>query len=471
MIAGLYNNEASHGYQEILMEVNETPLPIATADLSDSRNSIRRRSYLGGGNPNYFVSDYAPINQNGIKSGWEPVRAPGPKNDFSRIQSYSLAGQANLFDDLLAVTAGLRRDESLITQTSFGKDARGVYESSHRGKPLPDVEGVGRPYLYGLVLNANRHVSLYYNAATNYQAISQGVRTFANEILPAVRGRGIDTGLKFFLFDNRLTGSVGYFETAQQNIKDTAVTRGRKAGRINQIWDAIDPTKRVDTSAGDVKGQKTHGLEFQAVANVTKNLRLMANVSRNLTVLEDQGNYTFAYLAQQFPGWQAKSSQAVVSPDGKTVGDLVTLIKQEQSDDQRIIGIRQVRMFEWQLNVVGRYQFERDSLLKGFAAGGAFRWRNAPVIGFARLGSLLDPTRPFKGSATTNVDAFVDYSRQFTLGGRKLRWTAQLRVQNLLDDRTLQPWISDDDGTGRAVIQQRLRASARQFIVSSTFGF
>ena len=471
VIAGLYNNEASHAYQEILMEVNETPLPIATSDLSDSRNSIRRRSHLGGGNPNYFVSDYAPINQNGIKSGWQPVRAPGPKNDFSRIQSYSLAGQANLFGDLLAVTAGLRRDESLITQTSFGKDARGVFENSRSGKPLPDVEGVGRPYLFGLVLNANRHVSLYYNGATNYQAISQGVRTFANEILPAVRGRGIDTGLKFFLLDDRLTGSVGYFETAQQNIKDTAVTRGRKAGWINQIWDAIDPTKRVDTSAGDVKGQQTHGLEFQAVANVTKNFRLMANVSRNISVLEDQGNFTFAYLAQQFPGWQAKSSQAVVSPDGKTVGDLVTLIKQEQSDDQRIIGIRQVRMFEWQLNVVGRYQFDRDSLLKGFAAGGAFRWRNAPVIGFARLGSLLDPTRPFKGIATTNVDAFVDYSRQFTLGGRKLRWTAQLRVQNLIDDRTLQPWISDDDGTGRAVTQQRLRASARQFIVSSSFGF
>jgi hypothetical protein len=44
-------------------------------------------------------------------------------------------------------------------------------------------------------------------------------------------------------------------------------------------------------------------------------------------------------------------------------------------------------------------------------------------------------------------------------------------VQNLIDDRTLQPWISDDDGTGRAVTQQRLRASARQFIVSSSFGF
>jgi hypothetical protein len=160
-----------------------------------------------------------------------------------------------------------------------------------------------------------------------------------------------------------------------------------------------------------------------------------------------------------------------VSPDGKTVGDLVGLIKQEQSDDQRIIGIRQVRVFEWQANLVGRYQFARETPLKGFAVGGAYRWRNAPVIGFARNGAVLDPTRPFKGSDSSNADAFVEYARTFGASTRKLRWSAQLRVQNVFDDRTLQPWISDDDGTGHPVIEERLRANARQFVLSSTFGF
>jgi len=470
-LAALYNNEAKHGYGEVLKEVNETPLPISTPDLSDNRNSIHRRTYFGAGNPDYFVSNYAPINENGIKSGWESVRAPGPHNDFTRTQSYSLAGQANLLDDFVALTAGLRRDESLITQTQYVKDSRGVYPGPQGGSPLPDVTGVGRPYLYGVVVNALPNLSGFFNRAINYQPISQGVRTFANEILPPVRGRGLDTGVKFDLWHERVSGSFGYFVTEQVNIKDTAVTRGSKATWINQIWDAIDPSQRVDTSAADVKAQKTHGIEFQLVANPTRNLRLMANVSRNLSTLEDQGDFTFRYLAQQYPVWLAQANRAVVSSDGKTVGDLVTRIQQEASDDQWIIGIEQVRYFRWQANVVGRYQFAADSPGKGFAVGSAFRWRDAPVIGFARSGTVLDPTRPFHGSVSTNLDAFVEYSRAVAAFGRKLRWTSQVRVQNVLDDRTLQPWIADDDGTGHATVEERLRPNERQFVASTSLAF
>jgi outer membrane receptor protein involved in Fe transport len=469
-LAALYNNEATHGTLETFTEVNVTPLPGSTPDLSDARNNIRRRAYLGPGGPGYFTSDYAPINENGIRSSWEQTRQP--RNDFTRVASLSIAGQANLLDNLLAITAGLRRDESQITQTNYVRDARGLYSSGARGgAPLPRVEGVGRPYLLGAVLHAHRNVSLYLNKAINYQAVSQGVRTFANEILPPVRGRGMDTGVKLSLWQDRLTGSFGYFETSQQNIKDTAVTRGRKTGWINQIWDTIDGSQRVDPAAGDVKDQRTQGLEFQVVANVTKNFRLMANASRNVSVLEDQGSYTFRYLAQQYPSWTAQAARAVVSPDGRTVGDLVALIRQEESDDRRIVGIRQVRLHEWQANIVGRYQFDRDSALRGFAAGGAFRWRNAPVIGFARIGTVLDPTRPFRSTPSTNLDSFVEYARPFTALGRKVRWSAQLRVQNLLDDRTLLPWIAEDDGTGRPIITQRLRPGARQFVLSSAFAF
>ena len=220
-----------------------------------------------------------------------------------------------------------------------------------------------------------------------------------------------------------------------------------------------------------MKGQKTHGMEFQAVANLTQNFRLMLNASRNISVLTDQGDYTFRYLALNYPGWLARAATPVVSADGKTVGDLVARVQQEASDDQRIIGIRQVRVFEWQANAVGRYQFARDSALKGFAVGGAFRWRNAPVIGFARIGAVLDPTRPFYSTSSTNLDTFLEYSRPFTRFGRKVLWSAQLRVQNLFDDRTLLPWIADDDGTGRPIVEERLRASARQLVLSSKFTF
>jgi hypothetical protein len=169
--------------------------------------------------------------------------------------------------------------------------------------------------------------------------------------------------------------------------------------------------------------------------------------------------------------WQAQASRAVVSNDGKTVGDLITRIKQEQSDDQRIIGIEQIRYFRWQANVVARYQFDRATRLNGLAVGTAFRWRSAPVIGFARLGTLVDPSRPFLGSVSTNLDAFVQYNRAIGFANRKYRWSAEVRVKNVFDDRTLAPWIADDDGTGHAIIEERLRPNERQLAVSTSLGF
>lgn len=466
-VAGLYSNEATHNWLETLLEVNETPLPGSVADLGDGRNAIRRRWYFAPGATDYFVSNYAPINENGIRSAWLPTVAP--RNNFARTGSLVLAAQGNLLDGLVAVTGGLRRDESVLSQTEYTEDARGVYSAGPwSGRALPAMKGVGRPYLVGVVFNPLKHVSLFYNQSTNYVAVNQSTRTLANELLPPRRGQGYDTGLKFSLLRDQISGSVTYFETQQQNINDTTI-RGNKTNWINAIWDALDPRKRVNPAWGDVRAQNTKGWEFQAIANPTKNFRLMANASKNHSLLEEQGQFTFKYLAANYPDWLARASTPVVSPDGRNVGEIVARIQAQASDDAQLIGIRQTRVFEWQANVVGRYQFERDTWLKGFAVGSAYRWRNAPIIGYARRGAMLDLTRPFYSVATDNLDAWLEYNRTFALGERKVRWTAQARVQNVFDDRTMLPWTAQDDGTGRKVIFSRRTPSARQFVLSSSF--
>lgn len=467
-VAGLYSNEATHNWLETLLEVNETPLPGSVADLGDARNAIHRRTYFTPGT-DYFTSNWAPIHENGINSAWLPTVAP--RNNFARTESLVAAGQANLLDNLVALTAGLRRDESVLSQTEYTEDARGVFSSGPwSGRALPALRGVGRPYLVGAVLNAHKNIGLFYNQSTNYVAVNQSTRTLDNQLLPPRRGEGFDTGIKFSLLAEQITGSVTYFETRQANINDTTI-RGNKTNWINAIWDAIDPRRRVDPSWGDVRTSKTKGWEFQAVANPMKNFRLMVNASRNLSLLEEQGQFTFAYLEANYPGWIARGATAVVSPDGRTVADLVTRIQQQASDDKQLIGIRQTRVFEWQANIVGRYQFDREMWLKGFAVGSAYRWRNAPIIGYARKGAMLDLTRPFYSVASDNLDAWLEYSRTLTAAQRKIRWTAQLRVQNVFDDQTMLPWTAEDDGTGRKVIFSRRTPGARQYVLSSSFGW
>ncbi len=467
-LAGLYNNDALHNYNDNFRQVNETPLTIAGTDLSNARNLIRRRSYLTGSN-HYFTSDFALFDQNGIRAGWEPVNTP--RNNFTRTKSYALAGQAILLDHLLAITGGLRRDEALVGQYNFTKDARGLFTAggSHGGTPAPDINSVGRPYLIGAVLNAMPNVSLFANRSTDFQPVNQSFRLITGEPLPAVRGRGFDGGAKFFLFGDKISGSLDYFETQQTNVRDSTVNSAHMVSWITAIWDAVDATQVPDTGWTDTKQSKTHGIEFQLVANPTKNLRLLANVSRDVNVLQAHGATTYAYLAANIPTWLTHASTPVSSPDGATVGALVAKLQQEQSDQQQVVGIEQTRVFEWQANVVGRYQLDDVLPVKGFAAGAAFRWRNAPTIGFARTGTLLDPTRPFAGRAFTNLDAWVEYGRTFTVRERKVRWSVEVRVQNLLDDRGLQPWTASDDGSGHPFIETRRTPGERQFSLSSTF--
>jgi outer membrane receptor for ferric coprogen and ferric-rhodotorulic acid len=467
-LAALCNNDALHNYNDNFRQVNETPLAISTTDLSNARNLIRRRSYLTGGN-HYFTSDFALFNGNGITAGWEPVNTP--RNNFTRTQSYALASQAVLLDHLLVITGGLRRDEALVGQYNFTKDARGLYTvgGSHGGSPAPDLNSIGRPYLLGAVLNPTKNVSLFANSSTNFQPVNQSYRTINGDPLAAVRGRGFDGGAKFFLFGDRVSGSIDYFETQQTNVRDSTVNSTNMVNWISAIWSALDNSKNPDPAWTDTKIAKTHGLEFQLVANATKNLRLMFNLSRDINVLQDHGATTYAYLAQNIPGWLARGSTPVSSPDGSTVSALVARLQQEESDQLRVIGTRQTRVYEWQANFVGRYQLDGVLPWKGFAAGSALRWRNAPVIGFARTGTLLDATRPFKGRPFSNADAWIEYVRTLTLRERKVRWSTEVRAQNLADNRGLQLWTATDDGTGHPFIEQRRTPGERQISLSTSF--
>lgn len=467
-LAALYENTASHQYLDHFRQVNETPLVLSTPDLSSARNMIRRRVYLRPG-VRYFTSDFAPFDQNGIRAGWQPVNTP--RNSFTRTESGVVAGQANLFNNFLALSGGVRRDQVVISQTNYTRDARGLFSSGSRGgQRAPEERGVGRPYLAGVVVHALPSVSFFYHRSTNYQAVNPTDRTIADRFLPAVTGKGMDAGIKIAAFDDQLTGAVSYFETAQRNARDSTLA-GSKAGWISSIWEAIDPARRPPPGWTDVKHQQTRGIEIQLVANVTKDLRFLFNASRDRSFLADHGAETFRYLAAHYPLWEARAATPVASADGATVGALLARIRQEENDDRQVIGRRLTRVYEWQTNFVGRYQFDRASRWKGFAIGSAFRWRSAPIIGFARAGNALDPTRPFKGRESTNLDAWLDYERVSTTRKGNIRWSLQARVQNVFDDRTLLPWTAEDDGTGRMYIQTRRTPNARNFALSATVHF
>ena len=82
---------------------------------------------------------------------------------------------------------------------------------------------------------------------------------------------------------------------------------------------------------------------------------------------------------------------------------------------------------------------------------------------------MLDPSRPINGRASTNLDAWLDYGRTFTVANKKVRWSGQFRVQNVWNDRTALPWSADVNDNGTVFYLQRKTVGERQFLLSSTF--
>lgn len=468
---GLYNYERLHQLLDNAREVNVTPL-LTTGTfgrLDNAVNNIHRRTYLVPGANNFLTTNWAPINAGGIRSGYERVRAT-PRDNISETKAMVFSAQADLLENLLVGTFGVRRDRVLQEQGVFERDARGVFADLRGATDTLATHDRGRTYSAGAVLNATRFISLFANRATNFVPSNQSVVNIDGIPASPIEGEGYDVGIKFTLLGGKLQGSIDRFSTTQQNVTDNTLS-GQKRAAINSIWDAIDLNRVPNPQWGEFKSTRTTGYEFQLAGNPTANLRLMLTGSKNITTIADRGARLFAYIDRNLPEWRAKAATPVNSTLGATVGALATLVTNEAANDKLTIGIRQTRSSEWQFSGVARYRFDPASRLKGFAAGSAFTWRDEPVIGYkVRPGTaLFDITQPFFGAKTFNVDAWVDYSR--VILQKRVRWEAQLRVQNVMNNRNVAPWTAVDDGTGGRFVEQRLLPSALGVSLSSTFRF
>ncbi|MEI8088169.1 MAG: TonB-dependent receptor plug domain-containing protein [Opitutaceae bacterium] len=467
----LFNYERLHQLLDNAREVNVTPL-LTTGTfgrLDNAVNNIHRRTYLVPGANNYFTSGWTPVNAGGIRSSFERVRAT-PRDNISDTKAMVFSGQADLLENLLVATVGVRRDRVLQEQGVFERDARGVFADLQSSTGTLTTNDRGRTYSYGAVLNATKVVSVFANRATNFVPSNQSVVNIDGIPAAPIEGEGYDVGMKFALLGGKLQGSIDRFSTTQNNVTDNTLT-GQKKSAIDAIWGAIDLNRVPNPQWGEFKSTRTTGYEFQLVGNPTSNLRLMLTGSKNITTVADRGARLFAYIDRNLPEWRAKAAIPVNSTLGATVGDLATLVTNEAANDKLTIGIRQTRSSEWQFSGVARYRFDPTSRLKGFALGSAFTWRDEPVIGYkVRPGTaLFDITQPFFGAKTFNVDAWVEYSR--VIFKKRVRWESQIRVQNVLDDRNVAPWTALDDGTGGRFVEQRLLPSALGVSLTSTFRF
>ncbi|MBK1879118.1 TonB-dependent receptor [Pelagicoccus mobilis] len=123
---------------------------------------------------------------------------------------------------------------------------------------------------------------------------------------------------------------------------------------------------------------------------------------------------------------------------------------------------------EWRFNAVTRYGF-KDGRLKGLNIGGAVRWGDDPILGYAPIetedGSLsYDLDNPYMGPDDTQIDFFTNYTKKLKNG---TRWKMQLNIRNLFADDKLIPLSVQPDGTPAGF---RI-PSDRTWSITNTFDF
>jgi len=200
------------------------------------------------------------------------------------------------------------------------------------------------------------------------------------------------------------------------------------------------------TNQGDTSDRIAKGMEFEVVANLTKNWRMLANVSRQETLQNNTAPVNWP-LAQAFLDKMVAGGvmPLVLDPSG-TGGGLVRSLGsqwlQGAMADIRSIrardGVQANEQREWRFSLVSKYSFSRGPL-NGLGIGGAARWEDQGVTGYRTFlveGNIPVPdvNTPFYDDGLFSGDVFVSYQRKLL---DRYDWRIQLNVRNAI--------VSDDD--------------------------
>lgn len=455
-------------------------------DPVNTNNGVTRRRYASPLDAdNFHVPDWRdfPVltwnhpTRGPITTGWV---TEGENLRRARQFAYLTAIQSYFFKRRLVVTAGYRVDEA--TDYVYGRkrifpagyeasgginvlDPTNVAQSSSRG-PTRTIGGV---------FHFTEWLSAYANRSTNFGSPRGTVVGPDGIIGPQTKGIGLDTGLKFNLFANKVSLDVGYFDTSSNNVTEVLNLNLRTADSIGGAYNAVfsalsnpagttrlfNPADAAAVAAlrdsypylrptfnaqGDLLDQASRGYEVRLTANPMKGLRLRATYSKTQRERENLYQLTLptatqlrAYIAdlqKKNPGINVGALYAANDASRTTIdeslNDFDERIDQTADNNSSNFGAG-----KGSFNIVASYDFQR--YLKGVGVTATTVFRSGAYTGAYEVreggvatGKLLD-TQPLFGESTTDVGLGVRYRTKLAWL-RKTGVTFQLNISNLLDE-------------------------------------
>ncbi len=251
-------------------------------------------------------------------------------------------------------------------------------------------------------------------------------------VLPVKRGEGWDVGFKFDIMNGKIVGSLGYYQTEEQN---TTVVESTLADRINAINSLLGgTTDLVQRAYNDTQDTRATGVELYLTANLTRSWSLMLNFALPDSEIANSLPRYSAVVNQYRSQWEAAANNTS-NPDATTIRQYLDEIDGRFA--LRADGLPITGSTEYIAKVFTRYRFAKGPLRGMFVGGGA---TSEGKILRGQVGG-----QNIYSAGYTTYSALAGYGRKI----KGVDWKAQVNVSNVLDSQQFRYTAYDVNGVAR----------------------
>ncbi len=438
--------------------------------------AYRRDQYANTAKQTRVAGDY-DSGWNASNIQWKPA-APQDYYTLARVVARNASGNA---------TGGTISNEARPRDSNGFRLAQYANDRFRDDYGPPDVDGAVGTYTVGGVYNLTRWLGLSANYAETFNPPGGNVG-YDGALLAPSTSKGIDLGVRLNLLKGKLTASLNYFTSKQENAV-TATPNGSQANfttifQANAIGDLSITGRNIRDFADlplvlrDTIRSNTAGFEFEATANLTRQWRLLANFSTSEPLADKATPLSIAYWKEH-----EKDFRQILADTGVLIDPTTKVATADPSVPAELLspdrnqaaaawnGIQnsflaniadRPRLISGSARITGNlftdYTFSRG-WLKGVRIGVGANFRSKAVIGFRGGDTIVSPTNPALAIDDPNVDAYTPVYNDSTLNGTatlaytwKLkqgrRVSFNLRVSNLFNDDAVRYFQNGGSATG-----------------------
>ena len=412
---------------------------------------------------------------------------------LEKLGSQAFVMQSYFWEDRIVGLFGIRHDKD---QRNF-RSGIGVFAPAFLASGNSTLSNTTKTY--GVVVHPLKWLSFHYNHGENWEPNSGAVDLLGNTT-PFPNGVSKDYGVSLRLMDEKLNVKLNWFETSANDA--ASVSANFPLAQWTIPW--MDLTVMPDIAAragitnykkgmapglvtGDprlanayTEAAKSKGIELELTYNVTKDWRIMANVSKQEASASGIAPGLTAFIEERLAYWKSIPALWTGTLSSPTLGwgnnrtgeqqwnadNLPYYIAYKAND-----GKPSPQLAKWHASVLTNYSFS-DGALKGFSIGGGARYIEKAVIGnpaiLSSTGAVtgLDLANPYTTPSRIAVDLWAGYKTKICDGRYDLSF--QFNVKDLQEGGSFRP-INANGGDGRHSVFRIVQP--RTFFLTTTVEF